>query len=153
MSYDFSARIDTGGPYPHYIEPSFDDTHPGLATNGVEGSTVAFYPEGGYTRIGNYTSNVSPIWARCLTKAALSIRYPKHLPDGDMWLSDIDGERLGDITTLLHAAVEYGIDHLEDLRELEPENRWGNAEGAITYLWDIQRFSEMHPNAFLSLNR
>lgn len=65
MSYDVSAVIDTGGPEKHHIELSFADTHPAFDTDGMAGT--AMLTPSGYSRIGNYTSNVSGMWTRCLT--------------------------------------------------------------------------------------
>lgn len=152
MSYDFSGRVDTGGDEPHYIEPFFDDEHPALSGDGMAGNVMV--TGRGYARCGNYTSNVSGMWSKCLT-AAMRIEPDcgdYGATDGQLWLRDLDGWKLADIQPLLAAAVEWGIGHLDELAEDNPDNGWGNAEGAVTYLWDIQRFAEQHPKATLSLS-
>lgn len=151
MSYDFAVEVDTGGPRRLHVEPAFSDTHPRLAADGMAGTALATAE--GYTRIGNYTSNVSPMWTRCLT-AALQAKQPTGYEGrvADVTLGGLAGKCCGDIAPLLVAAVEWGIDHLDELRELNPDNGWGNAEGAVTYLWDIQRMCEAHPNAYLYIS-
>lgn len=169
MSYDFAIEVDTGGQEPVQVEPYFTDIHPDLQAAAAAG-TVVLRANGGHARCGNYTSNVSPIWAKCLTAAADTeaeawigwwvigkrckisdgrwVRaYPK--PDDCIHLADLTGKLCGDLADLFAAAVRWGIDHLADLRALEPDNGWGNAEGAITYLWDLQRMCEAHPKANL----
>src|ERR1051326_7095509 len=165
MSFDISAEIDTGGPEPHYLEIHFDDTHPAFESDGMAGTAVL--TARGYARCGNYTSNLSGMWTRCLTavmddhgaagwcgddQRRFNSEYTgpekyKHDPDTErLHLADLAGKRMGDIAPVLHAAVEWGVEHVAELRELNPENGWGNAEGAITFLWDIARFCDQYPN-------
>jgi hypothetical protein len=59
---------------------------------------------------------------------------------------------MGDLVPLLRAAVEWGVENIDALRESDPENGWGSAEGAVTFLWDIARFCEAHPNATLEIS-
>lgn len=166
MSYDFYAEIDTGGEEPHHIEPYFDDHHPGLAGAEMAGN---YLMSGG--RCGNYTSNVSPIWSKCLTAAAteneltaLAGKYDRDLKErmgargheievraDSICLADLDGEPMGLIGPLLER-VKWGLDNIDELREMNPPNGWGNAAGAVEYLWDIQRFCEQHPKATLYLS-
>jgi hypothetical protein len=35
------------------------------------------------------------------------------------------------------------------LEVLNPTNGWGDARGAVTYLWDLERMCEAHPKATL----
>jgi hypothetical protein len=140
MSYDFAGLVDTGGDEPYYIEPYFSDTHPAFDTDGMAGTAIM-----GGGRCGNYTSNVSPMWTRCLTAALGSVE--------PVSLGGLAGQRCGDIAPLLRLAVEWGVEHIAELREINPDNGWGNAEGAVTYLWDIQRFCEAHPKCDLYISR
>lgn len=180
MSYDFYAEVDTGGSEKHHIEPYFADAHPVIGAN-VAGNVMV--TESGYARCGNYTSNVSGIWARCLTEAldrvpdarqwvgadarafnATGRTVSRRNADGEwvsgpmeastdrLLLQDLNGVRMGDLVPLLQAAVEWGVDHIDLLHEFDPDNGWGDADGAVTYLWDIQRFCEQHPNATLYLS-
>ena len=144
MSYDFWLTIDTGGPEPVSIEPHFNDRHPVLNTDGYAGNVLV--TERGYVRSGNYTSNVSRIWSECLMSEEAS-----HFDQRVVRLSDLDGELASNVAPLLDAAVTWGIAHLPELELLNPQNGWGDARGALTYLWDIQRMCEMHPKAILRL--
>lgn len=163
VSYDVAAKIDGG-----HIDPYFDDTHPAFDTDGMAGT--ALLTTRGYARCGNYTSNVSGMWTKCLTAVmgehdaaqwagddarAWNERRPDHPFDVDpdhLCLADLANKRMADIAPVLHAAVEWGVDHMEELREMNPGNGWGNAEGAITYLWDIARLCEQHPDATLYIS-
>lgn len=171
MSYDFYIAIDTGGTEEHYIEPFFSDEHPALSSDGIAGVAVVV-TERGYSRCGNYTSNVSGMWMKCLTAAAQNAtwmswagddyrRWKKERPDvyadrevdtEHLCLRDLAGKQADQLVPLLRAAVEWGIEHLDELREDNPENGWGNAEGAVTYLWDIQRMCEQHPKGKLRIS-
>lgn len=161
MSYDFYGLINTGAPEPLHIEPYFDDYHPAFDRDHAAGTVMV--TERGYARCGNYTSNVSGIWAKCLTavksgyedwcgddRRALMATRPDIAWEVDpetLRLADLRGKRMGDISTVLHRAVDWGVEHIDELREMNPENGWGDAEGAITYLWDIARFCDQHPSA------
>lgn len=164
MSYDFWMEVDTGGLKPHCIDPRFTDVHPALTSDGIAGNVMVTAE--GYGRCGNYTGNVNPMWRRCLTEAHEAAPYAddiwdavralhgtQPLPtDGLVGLRDLAGRRGGDVAQFLDAAVKWGILHFDELREMNPPNGWGNAEGAITYLWDIQRMCERHPNATLRIS-
>lgn len=167
MSYDFGINIDTGGAEPHHIEPYFADQHPALGAGNV------MVTEAGYARCGNYTSNVSGMWSKCLT--AVLDKHPqfedyigedrrqwieKHGDDPwkdrpwptDLALRDLADLPCRDLAPLLADAVEWGIEHIDELHEFDPSNGWGDADGAMTYLWDIQRMCEAHPNGTLYLS-
>ena len=172
MSYDFS-----GGDR----EPYFDDTHPAFSMDGIAG-TVMMTATGGYARCGNYTSNVSGMWAKCLTAALDAVPTARRWIDadaiafnasgrtcsrlidgewqrdvgmpltGDLRLRDLNGLRMGDIAPVLHAAVAWGVEHIDVLREDNPDNGWGNAEGAVTYLWDLARYCDEYPDSDLYIS-
>lgn len=174
MSYDFAIEIDTGGDEPHHIEPYFADEHPALGRDGFAGTAVVTAT--GYARCGNYTSNVSGIWAKCLTAAMEKVPDArKWAGDDDRWaikeygpnnykgeprtvdtttlhLRDLAGKECAAIMPLLRAAVEWGVEHIDVLHEFDPPNGWGDADGAVTYLWDIQRACEQHPNGKLYIS-
>lgn len=139
MSYDVAVDLPDGG----HVEPYFGDTHPAFTTDGMAGN-VRLTPDG-YRRCGNYTSNVSPMWARCLTAVQGT--------GEDVCLADLEGKTCGDILPHLVAAVEWGAEHIDELRDLNPPNGWGNAEGAVTFLWDIQRICEANINGTLYISR
>lgn len=138
MSYDFWIEDPTGR-----HDPEFDDCLPAFEDDGMAGTVVL--TASGYTRCGNYTSNVAPIWARCLSAVAGT--------EEEIRLADFEGRPCGTITGHLAAAVEWGVEHIDELCELNPPNGWGNAEGAVTYLWDIQRMCERHPDGRLAFWR
>lgn len=161
MSYDFYIGSDP-------IE--FSDTHPGIADANTGGATV-MVTEQGYSRCGNYTSNVSFMWTRCLT--AVLDKYPDAErwcgDDGRLWnalhpaalvevrtdelcLRDLEGKAGAELAPVLASAVEWGIEHLDELRQRNPENGWGNADGAVTYLWDMQRACEANPRDRLEIS-
>lgn len=146
MSYDFHIAMDTGGPEPHLIAWVSKDR---LA--GVEGEPL---PEHSF-RCGNYTSNVTPIWERCLTAAGGLLGWMEWFEGADpgrIQLRDLHGQPCVELELLLSEAVAYGIEHIYELRKLNPENGWGSADGAITYLWDIQRACAEHPKGKLWLS-
>lgn len=143
MSYDFGIEIDTGGPERHHIEPFFSDEHPAFDGDHPAGNVVV--TSTGYARCGNYTSNVSPMWRECLSAV---------MGTGEsVGLGDLADKKCGDILPHLTAAVEWGVKHIDRLREMNPKNGWGDAEGAVTYLWDIQRMCEAHPDGYLYISR
>lgn len=181
MSYDFGINIATGGAEPHHIEPYFADRHPALGVDGHAGNVMV--TKQGYARCGNYTSNVSGIWAKCLTAAldevpqarewcgrdakefnasgrTVSMRQPDGswksgpypVDEDTLLLRDLDGLRGEDIAPVVAAAVQWGAEHIDELHEFDPPNGWGDAKGAVTYLWDIQRMCEQHPNGTLYLS-
>lgn len=146
MSYDFWVEMDSGGPEPMLAEPFFSDIHPDLPSDGIAG-TVSVTGRG-YARCGNYTSNVSDMWRECLSAAHRELGGASPA----IRLSECDRMRCDRRIELLSRAVAWGIEHIDELREMNPGNGWGNAEGAITYLWDIQRMCEAHPNAILRIS-
>lgn len=181
MSYDFYAVTGPGDS--DWVDPHFSDAHPAFSSDGAAGKVML--TEQGYARCGNYTSNVSGMWTKCLTAAIAAVPDLMHLKGADgrrmrergvtmstgrkddngnwivdpypidetkMRLRDLAGARMGDIAPLLARAVEWGVEHIEELREDNPPNGWGNAEGAVTYLWDIQRMCEQHPDATLGIS-
>jgi hypothetical protein len=74
--------------------------------------------------IGNYTSNVSPMWTLALTEA---VGERTRLSDTEGWSC----ERAAPV--LARAVAVMGRDW-EALRALEPSNGWGDYEGALKYL-------------------
>lgn len=146
MSYWTYVDIDTGGPEPLSVD------------------------------IGNMTSNVSGMWAKSLTAALESVPALTYLKGADarrmvserpdvayyrdnlaafeerLSLRDLAGHSARELVPLLEAAVAWGFEHLNDLREDNPSNGWGSAEGALTYLLDIKNACEAHPIGVLSVS-
>jgi hypothetical protein len=183
MSYDFWVEVRADAHGGEYIEPLFSDQHPALGSGGLAGT--ALVTKSGRSRCGNYTSNVSGMWTRCLTAALERVPEARRFADddarrfnaagrtthrfnreiaewernvkadertGELCLRDLADKPCGEIAAVLAAAVEWGVGHLDELRRSNPENGWGNAEGAVTYLWDIQRMCEAHPGARLRIS-
>lgn len=135
MSYDVWGEM--GG---EMAEPLFADVHPAFSGDGMAGNVVV--TERGYARCGNYTSNVRGIWRKCLSAVS----------GENLGLLDLAGRRMGDIAGVLHKAVGWGVEHIDELREDNPLNGWGNAEGAVTYLWDIARLCDANPDHDLRIS-
>lgn len=127
MSYDFWLEIDAGGSEPIGVSLDSDDKHPILG--GHEG------------RCGNYTYNVCPILVKCLGYAGKQVST----------LRELDGTVCNDLIPVLKEAVDKGIENLVGLKKLDPPNGWGNAEGAIVFLWDILRMCEKYPKCTLRI--
>lgn len=168
MSYDVYMAVDTGGEELH-IEPYFDDVHPDIGYD--SGGMTAVVTASGYARCGNYTSNVSGMWTRCLSAAAAGTEWWRWVGDDDvrlreryehmrdrpvdtsrLTLRDLEGKTGEELAPLMARAVEWGIEHLAELHESDPSNGWGDADGAVTFLWDIQRMCERHPKARLHIS-
>lgn len=109
MSYDGWLVIDTGGP---------------------EMAEVV--------ELGNYTSNVAPMWRKALSAAGEDIR-----------LSDTGGRISAEVLPLLQSAVAHMREHPDEYRPLDPENGWGDYEGALTYLAKVADECERNPRTSL----
>lgn len=177
MSYDIYARYGDGEDA-RYEEPWFSDTLPAFDSDGMAGNVMVTAQ--GYTRCGNYTSNVSGMWSRCLTAAMNAhpdarkwageddrymieqygpiatyvdgTKRERMIRADELCLRDLAGKSCREIAPLLASAVEWGVEHIDELREQNPSNGWGNAEGAVTFLWDAQRMCEQHPDAVLGIS-
>lgn len=109
MSYDGWLYIDTGGPEPAIV-----------------------------AELGNYTSNVAPMWGLALEKAGENIR-----------LSDTEGRTAADVLPLLRRAVAHMEDFPEVYTPMNPSNGWGDYEGALNYLRGVVEQCVKHPKAYL----
>ncbi|MFD6149445.1 hypothetical protein [Streptomyces sp. NPDC060243] len=112
MSYDIHLEIDvdTGGPDPYRAYPA---------------------------DVGNYTSNVSGMWAEALG-------YP---------LANLDGRRAREHAAALQLAVddmEYRKAHYQ---AMSPSNGWGGYDGALHYLRKLAQACTAHPNATIRISR
>lgn len=109
MSYDVYLAIDTGG---------------GEMADVVE--------------IGNYTSNVAPMWHKALP------------PDG---IAGLDGRRCDEVEAALGAAVERMEQQPDEYIPLEPENGWGDYGGATAYLKRLAIEASKHPACVIRVSR
>lgn len=109
MSYDIDLEIDTGGP---------------------ELATVY--------EVGNYTSNVSPMWA-------LALGFP---------LRDLHGRQCGDCIADLKRAVDDILDPVNraTYEAMNPSNGWGDHEGAADYLVRLLSACRCHPKASIRVS-
>lgn len=108
MSYDICLQIDTGGAEPATVRD-----------------------------IGNYTANVSGMWAEALG-------YP---------LADLHGRTAADAVGDLRQAVQRMASEREKYRAMEPSNGWGSYEGARDYLTDLLDGCVAHPKTSIYVSR
>lgn len=111
MSYDISlyVTVDVGGPEP-----------------------VEYCP----ASIGNYTSNVAPMWTEALGHS----------------LSDLADANAGDSLPALQQAVAAMEADPDKYRAMNPGNGWGNYEGALDYLRDLRDACAAYPNATIHIS-
>lgn len=83
--------------------------------------------------VGNYTSNVSGMWARAL-EATAGDAAPRRARDEAVSLSATDGWTCERAAPVLIAAAGWMRGHRAELVDLNPENGWGNYDGALDYL-------------------
>lgn len=125
MSYDTSIVIDTGGEFPETV-----------------------------CEVGNYTSNVYPMYHRVLPGPYVGGgRYNGYGdPEPRCGLPGLSGLRCDEAAELLHAAIaDMGRLH-DELVCLNPVNGWGDYDGALLYLQKIWRCCVVHPKATLAVN-
>jgi hypothetical protein len=101
-----------------------------IDTGGPEPATVA--------ELGNCTSNVSPMWRKALAAAGEPIR-----------LSDTEGRNAADALPLLRAAAQHMRDNPDEYLPMNPDNGWGDYDGALKYLANVADECERHPRASL----
>lgn len=107
MSYDISLAIDTGkGPLCDVIE------------------------------IGNYTSNVGPMW-----RDALQGRL----------LREFHGSPCSEAAGPLAEAVKRMENEPERYKLMEPSNGWGDYDGALTYLRRLAEMCAEHPKCYIQI--
>lgn len=110
MSYWVSLHIDTGNP---------------------NGSIEV-------VEIGNYTSNVSPMWALALGES----------------LKELDGRSAGESVSQLEAAVAHmeHPNHRETYESMNPKNGWGNHQSATQYLAELRDACKLHPKCIIHVS-
>jgi hypothetical protein len=90
---------------------------------------------------GNYTSNAAAMWHRAIGVLGL----------GDV--IDTLGQRAEHLIPELARAIDRMRDNPDDYRELEPENGWGDYEGALAFLEGIERACRNYPMARVRASR
>jgi len=86
----------------------------------------------------NYTHNVSGMWSKAGCYDAL---YNSH------------GQPTSEIIPVLEKAVTYFAANLDNLRAMNPENGWGDADGAFKFLENFLELCEQHPNTKIGLSK
>lgn len=107
MSYDIYLAIDTGGEH---------------------SATVA--------EVGNYTSNVAPMWRRALGCS----------------LADLHGTPAADAIPVLERAVADMAVNPGPYKEMEPSNGWGDYDGAFGYLHRLLDLCREHPRTTIEVS-
>lgn len=81
--------------------------------------------------VGNYTSNVSPMW-----ETALQVSRRVAMADA-VGLSALHGVPCGVAAGYISGGIDRMVLEPELYRAMEPSNGWGDYEGALQYLRDI----------------
>lgn len=102
-----------------------------LAMNTGAGEEVAV------AEIGNYTRNVSPMWRKAMAAAA---GKPMAIQDTDGWLAAA-------AQPVFAKAAEHMSAHAGEYLPLNPENKWGNYEGALEFMRACADTCAKHPKA------
>ncbi len=84
----------------------------------------------------NYTYNVSGMY---------------RVAFGDNGVNNLHGMTGRDAANLLDAAMMYMREHMEEMRQLNPKNGWGDADGALRFLGAIRESALEHPKAVVGV--
>jgi hypothetical protein len=87
--------------------------------------------------VGNYTSNVVRMWATAIGRP----------------LADLHGCTAGDCITELRSALAAMRASPDVYEAMNPENGWGDSEGARQYLSDLHDACCIHPTATIRISR
>lgn len=87
--------------------------------------------------VGNYTSNVSGMWTKALG-------FP---------LADLDGRLAADAIPDLRRAAWAMANNPDTYRAMNPENGWGDYEGARDYLVQLLEGCLAHPKTTIGVSR
>ena len=104
------------------------DIYLGIDTGAADLTTVY--------EVGNYTSNVSPMWTRALGQP----------------LSELHGMTAADAVPLLDAGIAALEADPAGFRELNPANGWGRYEGALKYLEELRAGCAEHPKTVVRVS-
>lgn len=118
------------------------DTYMTIDTGGGEQAEVA--------DIGNYTSNVAWMWHRSISEA-MGAATPGD-KGAEIALYDLEGKTGEELAPILTKALECMLEHQTEMRAKEPDNGWGNFEGAYEYLRAIRDACARHPKAQLHVS-
>lgn len=90
--------------------------------------------------IGNYTRNVSPMWRKAMTFVTGGLETS---------IQDTDGMTGADALPVLKDALMHMLRNPAEYEAMNPENRWGNYEGATEFLLKCVQACEAHPQAVI----
>lgn len=86
----------------------------------------------------NYTYNVSPMFYAL---------FPQEM--GIHWLNNKKGE---ECISVLEEVIQSFRDRFAEMSKFNPTNKWGNAEGALTFLEGILADCKDHPAATVQIH-
>jgi len=85
--------------------------------------------------VGNYTSNVSPMWSHALAQSGATARL----------LSDLDNTLAKEVGPILSQAICHMAVHPEQYEHMEPDNGWGSFDGALLFLVRFHKRCRQYP--------
>jgi len=83
--------------------------------------------------VGNYTSNVAPMWTDALGESL------RHLKD----------RKAADVLTQLEQAIHKMQTNPDHYRAMNPKNGWGDYEGALAYLQRLHEGCRRWPDGVI----
>lgn len=101
-----------------------------IDTGGVEPAEVV--------DIGNYTYNVMPMYAKVMGLRSLN--------------SDLHGMLAGEAIPILRNGIAYMEDNPLIFQRMNPENGWGDYEGALEYLRKILKACVSNPKCTIRVS-
>ena len=91
------------------------------------------------SEVGNMTSNIRPM-------------YDKAFGVND-WKDVVDGRRAGSVVQEIFLAYDEMKSNPKEYKKLNPENGWGDYEGALEYLYKLLRESCQWPECTIYIHR
>lgn len=86
--------------------------------------------------VGNYTSNVSPMWFKALGER----------------LAEFHGRNAGESVPLLDKGIAAMEDGRAEYEAMNPDNGWGRYEGALDYLRRLRGCCAEHPKTTIRVS-
>ena len=87
--------------------------------------------------LGNYTYNVSPMYYKAFERKG--------------GFRSLDGMRVKKAIPILERAIQRMKDDPKQYKKMNPENGWGDYEGALEYLMDILDGCKKHPKTIIKI--
>ena len=94
----------------------------------------------GITDIGdfNYTHNVTPMWKKAGVYDALY---------------NSEGKEALEILPVLHSGINHMVVNQDEYLGLNPDNGWGDYEGALSFLIEFSECCAEYPKAVIGLSK